>query len=168
MEIIFTNTIYKKTNHTHKFVLNLFIPNKHVALQNLSIYYTWNNIRKQYKNKKPKIIAPWHDEFYSQDGSYYIILHILLKSLKHYINRINNRLVFKIKDGYRLELQTPETMKLFCNIKNSYTKQKLEKKYLVLNQQKQFQSNVIQQIININKSLKNYTILPQIVLMLIW
>ena len=30
-----------------------------------------------------------------------------------YINRINNRLVFKIKDGYELELETPETMKLF-------------------------------------------------------
>ena len=29
------------------------------------------------------------------------------------MNRINNRLVFKIKDGYKLELQTPETMKLF-------------------------------------------------------
>ena len=64
MEKIFINTIYKKTNDTHKFVLNLFFPNKHVALQNLSIYYTWNNIRKQYKNKKPKIVAPtWHDEF---------------------------------------------------------------------------------------------------------
>ena len=30
-----------------------------------------------------------------------------------YINRINNRLVLKIKDGCELELQTPETMKLF-------------------------------------------------------
>ena len=30
-----------------------------------------------------------------------------------YINRINNRLVFEIKDGYKLELKTPETMKLF-------------------------------------------------------
>ena len=128
MEKIFINTIYKKRIcHPHsKFVLNLLqaldliIPNKHVALQNLSIYYTWNNIRKQYKNKKPKIVAPtWHDEFYSQDGSYCIILHKSLKSLKHYINRINNRLVFKIKDGYRLELQTPKTMKLICNIKNS-------------------------------------------------
>ena len=28
-----------------------------------------------------------------------------------YINRINNRLVFKIKDGYELKLQTPKTMK---------------------------------------------------------
>ena len=30
---------------------------------------------------------------------------------------IDNRLVFAIKDGYRLELQTPETMKLFCSTK---------------------------------------------------
>ena len=27
-----------------------------------------------------------------------------------YINRINNRLMFKIKDGYNLELQTPGTI----------------------------------------------------------
>ena len=33
------------------------------------------------------------------------------------INRINNRLVFKIKVGYELELQTPETMKLFGTTK---------------------------------------------------
>ena len=35
-----------------------------------------------------------------------------------YNNRINNRLVFKIKDGYRVELQTPETMKLFGSTKS--------------------------------------------------
>ena len=35
-----------------------------------------------------------------------------------YINRINNRLVFKIKDGYKLELETPKTMKLFGSTKN--------------------------------------------------
>ena len=34
-----------------------------------------------------------------------------------YINRINNRLVFKIKDGYKVELQTPETIKLFGSTK---------------------------------------------------
>ena len=33
------------------------------------------------------------------------------------INRINNRSLFKIKDGYKLELQTPETMKLFGSTK---------------------------------------------------
>ena len=35
-----------------------------------------------------------------------------------YINRNNIRLVFKIKDGYKLELQTPEAMKLFGSTKN--------------------------------------------------
>ena len=53
---------------------------------------------------------------------------ILNASLKHetltaipllhgYINRTNNRLVFKIKDGYELELQMPETIKLFGSTK---------------------------------------------------
>ena len=38
--------------------------NKHVALPNLSIYYTYIIIRQQYKNNKLKIIAPTsNDEF---------------------------------------------------------------------------------------------------------
>ena len=45
--------------------------NKHVSFQNLSIYYTQRNRRKQYKNHKLKIIAPtWNDEFELPDGSY--------------------------------------------------------------------------------------------------
>ena len=35
-----------------------------------------------------------------------------------YINIVNNRLVFKIKDGYKLELKMPETMKLLYKTKN--------------------------------------------------
>ena len=35
-----------------------------------------------------------------------------------YINRINNRLMFKTKDGYKLEFQTPEAKKLFGSKKN--------------------------------------------------
>ena len=35
-----------------------------------------------------------------------------------YINRINNRIVFKIKDGYKVQLQTPKTIKLFGSTKN--------------------------------------------------
>ena len=43
---------------------------------------------------------------------------ISITSLKNvYNNRINNRLVFKIRDGHKLELQTPETMKLFSSTK---------------------------------------------------
>ena len=55
METIFMNMENSKTNESHKFVLNLSqrlalrSSNKHVALQNVSIYYTWKNIRKQYK-----------------------------------------------------------------------------------------------------------------------
>ena len=41
-----------------------------------------------------------------------------------YINRINNRLVFKIKYGYKLELQTPETMELSSNTKKLIDKTK--------------------------------------------
>ena len=39
-------------------------------------------------------------------------------------NRINNRLVFKIKDGYKLELQTPETLRLFGSTKKLIDKTK--------------------------------------------
>ena len=41
-----------------------------------------------------------------------------------YINRINNRLAFKIKDIYQLELKTPETMKLFGSRKKLIYKTK--------------------------------------------
>ena len=56
-----------------KFVLNSLLLkylNKHVALQNLSIYYTWKYVRRQYKNKKLKIIAPkLNNEFELPDGT---------------------------------------------------------------------------------------------------
>ena len=94
----------------------------------LSIYYTW----KKYKNNKLKVIAPTlNDEFELQGGSYplsdiqgyieYIIKKletlITIPPIYVYINRINNRLVFKIKDGYILELQTPKTVKVFGSTK---------------------------------------------------
>ena len=64
METIFMNTENSKNNEPHKFVLNLSqildlrSPNKHVPLQNLSIYYMWKNITQQYKNNKLNIINP--------------------------------------------------------------------------------------------------------------
>ena len=54
METMFMNTENSKTNKPHRFILNLSqrldlrSSNKHVALQNLSFYYTWRNIIKQY------------------------------------------------------------------------------------------------------------------------
>ena len=138
METIFMSMKNSKTNEPHKFVLNLSqrldlgSSNKFVALQNLSIHYTWKNIKKHYKNNKHEMIAPtWNDEFEFRDGSYsvsYIQDYIECIIKKHeslttippvhvYINRINNRLVFKIKDGYKLELQTPESINLFGSTK---------------------------------------------------
>ena len=138
METIFMNTENSKMNKPQKCVLNLSqildlrSSDKHVAVQNLPIYYTWKNIRKQYKNNKLKIIvSTWNDEFELPNGSYSVsdiqdYIEFIIKkhetlttipSIHVYINNINDRLVFKIKDGYKLELQKPETMKLLGSTK---------------------------------------------------
>ena len=41
-----------------------------------------------------------------------------------YVNKIENRITFKIKDGYSLELLTPETMKLLGSTESKKTKDK--------------------------------------------
>ena len=117
--------------------LDLTSLGRHAALQNLTFYYTLINIRKQYKNNKRKIIAPtWNDEFELPDGSYSVsdiqdYMEYIIKKHKtlttippihFYINRINNRLVFKIK--YKLELETPEKIKLFWRPKKLTDKTK--------------------------------------------
>ena len=51
------NTLNSKTNESNKFMyqftdkLNFKNPNKNMALANLSIYYTWKNIKSVYNNK---------------------------------------------------------------------------------------------------------------------
>ena len=100
---------------------------KTVALSNLSTYYTWKNLKSSYNSNKFKISAPTrNEEFELPDGSYSIsdiqdyFEYILKKhsesvdnpSIKIYINKIENRITFKIKSGYYLELLTLETMKL--------------------------------------------------------
>ena len=77
-------------------------------------------------------MAPkWNNEFELRDGSYSLTtikdyIKFITKKLETlsanpliniYINRINYRIVFKINDGYKLELRTPETMKLFSSTK---------------------------------------------------
>ena len=100
---------------------------KGIALSNFSVYYTWKNIKSLYKNNKFKVSAPtWRDEFELPDGSYLIsdiqdYFEYILKNynenvdnpaLNIYVNKTENRITFKIKNGYYLELLTPETMKL--------------------------------------------------------
>ena len=43
-------------------------------------------------------------------------------SIRIYINKIQNRITFKIKTGYYIELLTPETMKLVGSTKSKITK----------------------------------------------
>ena len=139
------NTENSKTNEPHRFKLdltdklNLKNPNKNMALANLSIYYTWKNIKSEYNNNKFKISAPtWNDTFDLPDGSYsisdiqnyfeYIIKkHETLTEnppVQIYLNKIKNRIVFKKKTGYKLELLTPGTMKLLGSTEKDVDKDK--------------------------------------------
>ena len=98
-----------------------------MASGNLSIYYTWKNVKSTYNNNKFKIsVSTWNETFDLPDGSYNIseirdyIEYIIKKHetigetapILIYANTINNRIVFKIKTGYKLELLSKETMKL--------------------------------------------------------
>ena len=110
---------------------------KYITLPNLSIYYAWKNIKNSYKNNKFKISAStWNEEFELPDRSYSVsdiqdyFEYILKKhgeetvnpSIKIYINKIENRITFKIKTGYYFEFLTPETMKLLGRAKSKIPK----------------------------------------------
>ena len=133
MDKIFMNSQNSRTSEHSVLVLKLTDKldlgrcQKTVALSNLNIYYTWKNVKSSYNKNKYKISAPtWSEEFELPDGSYSVsdiqdyFEYILKKhservdnpSIKIYINKIENRITFKIKNGYYLELLTPETMKL--------------------------------------------------------
>ena len=145
MNVIFINSKNSKTSKSNVLALKLInkldlrIAEKPIALSNLSIYYTGRNIKSSYNNNKFKISAPtWNDEFELPDGSYSIsdiqdyFEYILKKhgedidkpSVQIYVNKIENRVTFKIKNGYSLELLTPETMKLLGSTKNKISKDK--------------------------------------------
>ena len=145
MDTIFMNSENSKTPKPHVLILKLTnkldlrIGEKIIALSNLSIYYMWKNIKSSYNNNKFKISAPtWNDEFELPDGSYsvsdiqdyfeYILKkhgeNIDMPSVQTYVNKIENRVTFKIKNGYILEVLTSETMKLLGSAENKVTKDK--------------------------------------------
>ena len=107
--------------------LNLKYPNKNMALANLSIYYTWKNIKSECNNNTFKISASaCNYNFDLPDGSFSVsdiqdyFEYIIKKHeaiadnppVQIYVNKIKNRIVFKTKTGYKLELLTEETMQL--------------------------------------------------------
>ena len=145
MEKIFMNTLNSNANESNRFInqfndkLNLKNPNKNMALANLSIYYTWKNIKSEYNNNKFEISAPaWNDEFNLPDGSYsisdiqYYFDYIIKKHetiadnppVQIYVNKIKNRIVFKLKTGYKLEILTKEAMQLSGSSKKVIDKNK--------------------------------------------
>ena len=145
MDTIFKNSENSKTPEYHVLVLKLTNKldlrrgQKSVALSNLSIYYTRKNIKTSYNNNKFKTSAPtWTDEFELPDGSYSISdiqdysEYILKKnnenvdnpSIRIYVNKIEDRITFKIKNGYYLELLTTETIKLLGSTESKITKDK--------------------------------------------
>ena len=76
------NTENSKTNESNKFLyqftdkLNIKTPNKkNIGLVNLSIYYTWKNIKSAYNNNKFKM-------FLSQFLTFKITLNLSSKNTK--------------------------------------------------------------------------------------
>ena len=116
------NSENSKTSESHVLILKLTnkldlgIGEKVIALSNLSICYTWKNIKSSHNNNKFKISAPtWNDEFELTDGSYSVsdiqdcFEFILEKhgeddidepSVEIYVNKVENAITFKIKGGY--------------------------------------------------------------------
>ena len=122
MEAIFMNTENSKTSELHRFKLdltdkfNLKNPNKNMVLANLSICYTWKNIKSEYNNNKIKISVPtWNETFGLTGGSYSIegiqdYFELIIKKhetltknppVQIYPNKNKSRIVFKIKTGYK-------------------------------------------------------------------
>ena len=111
-------------------------PKKIIALANLSIHYTWKNIKSEYNSNKFKISAPtWNDTLDLPDGSYLIVdiqdyFELIIKkheisenlSVQTYPIKIKNRIVFKIQTGYKWELLTLEKMKLLGSGKKDVDK----------------------------------------------
>ena len=142
MNTIFTNSENSQTPKPHVLILkvtnklDLRMGEKIIALLNLSIYYTWKNIKSPYNNNNFKISAPtWNDKFKLPGGSYSVsdiqdyFGYILKKdgedidkpSVQIYVNNIENTIKLKIKNGYSLELLTPETMKYLRSTENKIT-----------------------------------------------
>ena len=139
------NSENSKTSEPHVLTLNLTDKldlrrgEQSVTLSNLIIFYTWKNIKSSYNSNKSKISAPtWNDKFELAGGSCSIsdiqdYFEYNFKkygentgnpSIRIYVNKIKNRITFKIKTGYYLELLTPETMKLLGSTENKTTKDK--------------------------------------------
>ena len=111
-------------------------------LANLGIYCTLKIIKSKYNNKFKISVPTWNDTFDLPDGSYSIsdiqdYFEFIIKKhetltenlpLQIYPNTIKSRIAFKIRTGYKLELLTPEQMRLLGSSKKMLIKIKTEKR----------------------------------------
>ena len=124
MNTIFRNSESSKTSDPHRLLLNLKdktdLMKKYIiyCFIKFSIYYTWKNIKKSYKNNKFKTSAPiWKKEFELTNDSYAIssiqdYLECIFKkhgektvnpSKRIYTNKIENRPRLKSKQDVILK-----------------------------------------------------------------
>ena len=104
------------------------------------------NIKISYKNNKFKTSAPtWNGEFELPDGSYLVsdiqdyFEYILKKhnedidnpSIRIYVNKIENRITFKIKTGYYPELLTLKKGSYLEALKVKYLKIRMVRMYFI-------------------------------------
>ena len=115
---------------------------KSIALSNHSVCYTWKSIKSLNTttvNLKFQLQHGTINLNYQMDYILCQIFKIILSILKKknmekrliilheeyiYINKVKNRITFKIKIGYYLKLLTLETMKSFGTTENRITKDK--------------------------------------------
>ena len=99
MDTISINTENSKPSKAHVLILNfadkidLWWGKKRIALSNLSIYYTWKNIKSSYNNRRFKTSAPtWNDKLELPDGSYSVsdIQDYIEYILKKHGEKVNN------------------------------------------------------------------------------
>ena len=127
MSNFFMSTKNSKANDPNRFRLYVtdkrdLRGNKTIALSDLSIHYTWHNIREVYNNNKFKLSgSTWSKDDNLPDGSYemsqtqnYFLNEVIKKHesgvnsneqspILIYANKIINRVSFRIKTGYNNE-----------------------------------------------------------------
>ena len=117
------NSENSKTSKPHVLILKLTDKldlrrgEKIIALSNLSIYYTWKNIKSSYNNNKFELSAPrWNDKFELPNGSYSVsnsqdFFEYILKKHGENIDKpsvqiyVNLKIQNKLKIGLHLKLK---------------------------------------------------------------
>ena len=126
MDTIFMNWEYTKTFNPHKLLLKrnkkqtCGETKKSVLISNLSIYYTWKNIKSPYKNNKVKISATtWNDIFKFTNGSYSLsdiqgYFEYIIKNMEQWINNPSiKRCISKLKIVLRLKIRLDIILKFW-------------------------------------------------------